>query len=61
MIDYSILAVCLICVSTLAALWTLLLYKPAEDGMPPFPLRRQRLVVEFSDGHATTLPSRCEH
>ena len=67
MIDYSILAALLICVGTLIALWVLL-YKPAEDAAPPFPVRAryggnvipQRpargLLVEFSDGRDAMLP-----
>jgi hypothetical protein len=67
MIDYSILAASSICLGTLISLWVLL-YKPAEDPAPPFPVpprsggnviprRAERgLLVEFSDGRAAMLP-----
>ena len=65
--DYSILAALMICVGTLVALW-IVLYKPAEDSAPPFPVRarfggnvipgkpERGLLVEFSDGRAALLP-----
>jgi hypothetical protein len=67
MIDYSILAALLICVGTLIALW-IVLYKPAEDAAPPFPVKARYggnvipsrpsrgLLVEFSDGREAMLP-----
>jgi hypothetical protein len=67
MIDYSILTALLICVGTLIALW-IVLYKPAEDPAPPFPVKARYggnviperpsrgLLVEFSDGRDAMLP-----
>jgi hypothetical protein len=69
MIDYSILAASWVCIGSCAALFVVL-YKPAEDSAPPFPVPTRRfgevipqrpsshpIVVEFSDGHIARLPS----